>query len=166
MKKKRRNTVKGCLAAALVILTTTITAAAQTESITVPKEVKSISEALGKQYNICPELIQAICYRESRFKPDAENEDCIGIMQVSEKWHKERMKRLKVNDLLDMEGNMTVAVDYLAELAEENEDIAIILMKYNGDSRVQEVMEGTGEISDYAAEIMELSAKLERQHGK
>lgn len=166
MKKKRSNTIKVCLAAVLLFFTTTLTATAGTESITVPREVQALSEELGKQYNICPELIQAICYRESRFQPDAENEDCIGIMQVSEKWHKERMKRLKVNDLLDMEGNMTVAVDYLAELAEENEDIAIVLMKYNGDSRVQEVMEGTGEISDYAAEIMELSAKLERQHGK
>lgn len=132
----------------------------------VPEEVVEISTQLGEQYNICPELIQAICYVESNFKPDAINDDCIGIMQVSKKWHQDRMDKLKVTDLTDTRQNMTVATDYLSELADRYEDIGIVLMIYNGDSGVKEVIAGTGEISEYAEKILMLSAELERQHGK
>lgn len=45
--------------------------AVQAKTLDVPQDVIEISEELGKQYNICPELIQAICWRESRFTADA-----------------------------------------------------------------------------------------------
>ncbi|MBD5395003.1 MAG: transglycosylase SLT domain-containing protein [Lachnospiraceae bacterium] len=87
-----------------------------------PEDVITISEELGKQYNICPETIQAICWKESRFQSDAENVGCIGIMQVSPKWHQDRMDKLGVTDLKDIRQNMTVAVDYLSELVRDEED--------------------------------------------
>lgn len=137
------------------------------EAVTVPEEIRQISEELGQEYNICPELIQAICFKESRFRQDAVNGDCIGIMQISERWHKDRMDRLGVTDLKDAEQNMTVAADYLSDLAERYEgDIGVALMVYNGDSSVKEVLAGTGKISDYAEYILMLSAQLEEQHGK
>lgn len=136
------------------------------EAVKVPEEVKLISEELGEKYNICPELIQAICYKESSFRPDAVNGDCTGIMQVSEKWHKDRMDKLGVTDLKDARQNMTVAVDYLSELAERYEDIAVALMVYNGDSSAGDVIGGTGEISDYAEDVLMISAELEFRHGK
>lgn len=137
------------------------------EAVTVPEEIRQISEELGQEYNICPELIQAICFKESRFRQDAMNGDCIGIMQISERWHKDRMDRLGVTDLKDAEQNMKVAADYLSELAERYEgDIGVALMVYNGDSSVKEVLAGTGKISDYAEYILMLSAQLEEQHGK
>lgn len=138
----------------------------QAESyLEVPEEVIQISEELGEQYGICPELIQTICYVESRFQPDAENGGCIGIMQVSERWHGDRMDRLGVTDLTDMRGNMLVAVDYLAELAEGGEDIAKVLMRYHGESDVDEKL-SRGEVSRYAERILVISAELERKHGK
>ena len=73
-----------------------------TSGIEVPEEVKEISEELGNTYNICPEVIQAICWQESRFKADVENGGCVGIMQVAPKWHKSRMERLGVTDLKDV----------------------------------------------------------------
>ena len=93
------------------------------EQVIVPEDVKEISEELGQAYNICPELIQAICWRESRFQTDAENGGCIGIMQVSQRWHKDRMDKLGVTDLMDPKQNMEVAVDYLADLVEDEEDM-------------------------------------------
>lgn len=131
------------------------------EKVEVPEEVIELSEELGEKYCICPELLQAMAWRESRFNPEAVNGSCIGMMQVSERWHRDRMERLGVTDLTDMRQNMLVATDYLAELADKYGDIDIVLMVYNGDSRA-----GTGIVSEYAETIMMLSAELERMHGK
>lgn len=134
-------------------------------NLEVPEEVVWISKELGGEYNICPELIQAICWKESRFQPDAENGGCIGIMQICPKWHKDRMERLKVTDLADTRQNMLVGIDYLAELAEDGEDIAKVLMTYHGESNVDKKL-NRGEISSYADDILEISAELERRNGK
>lgn len=135
------------------------------ETVSVPAEVISISEALGAEYNLCPETLQAVAWVESRFDPEAENDGCIGIMQVSEKWHQERMERLGVSDLTDIRGNMTVAADYLSELAADEEDLEEALMRYHGESRVLQRLDA-GEMSDYVDKVLEVSAMLERRNGK
>lgn len=135
------------------------------EQVIVPEDVKEISIELGEAYNICPELIQAICWRESRFQPDVENGGCVGIMQVSPKWHKERMDRLGVTDLTDTRQNMTVAVDYLSELIKDEEDMEEALMRYHGESRIQERLDA-GEMSAYVESVLTLSAELEQRNGK
>ena len=76
------------------------------------------------------------------------------------------MERLGVKDLTDTRGNMLVGADYLSELAGRYEDIGIVLMAYNGDSSIWDVMDGTAGISRYASEILALSAELERGNGK
>ncbi len=135
------------------------------EAVTVPEEVALISEELGAEYNLCPETLQAVAWVESRFDPEAENDGCIGIMQVSEKWHQERMERLGVSDLKDIRGNMTVAADYLAELAADEEDLEEALMRYHGESRILQRLD-VGEMSDYVDKVLEISAMLERRNGK
>lgn len=139
---------------------------AHANTIDVPREVVEISEELGAQYDICPELIQAICFKESSFQPDAENGGCVGMMQISPEWHKERMDRLGVLDLKDTKGNMTVGVDYLAELIGRYEDVGVVLMMYNGDSSAVDVFAGSEDVSAYADEILALSEELERENGK
>ena len=140
-------------------------AAGAQEAVEVPQEVVRISQELGQQYGICPETIQAIGWVESRFIPDAENDGCIGIMQVSEKWHRERMERLGVSDLTDTEGNMRVAVDYLSTLVEDGEDMEEALMRYHGESRIMERL-SEGELSEYVEQVLTVSAMLERRSGK
>ena len=135
------------------------------EKVEVPEEVRTISEELGKQYNICPEMIQAICWRESRFQTDVESGGCVGIMQVSPKWHQDRMDKLGVTDLKDIRQNMTVAVDYLSELVKDEEDMEEALMRYHGESRIQEKLDA-GEMSGYVESILTLSAELEERNGK
>lgn len=135
------------------------------EQVIVPEDVKAISIELGEAYNICPELIQAICWRESRFQPDVENGGCVGIMQVSPKWHKERMDKLGITDLTDTRQNMTVAVDYLSELVMDEEDMEEALMRYHGESRIHERLDA-GEMSAYVEGILLLSAELEERNGK
>lgn len=138
----------------------------QAASVRVPDDIRQLSIELGEQYGICPELIQAMCFKESSFDPRAENGGCIGIMQVNPAWHKDRMERLGVTDLYDVRQNMMTGVDYLHELSEEHEDISIALMTYNGDSRVKSVENGESAISDYADSILMISAELERENGK
>lgn len=130
----------------------------------IPNEVKQAAEKWGKHYGICPELIEALAYEESRYISDVVSKDgsCIGLCQVNPKCHKNRMEKLGVTDLTDIDGNIAVATDYLAELFEQYEgDVDILLMAYNGDSSWK-----NGHISSYAERILERSADLERMHGK
>ena len=130
------------------------------------EEIRSLTEDVGEKYCICPEFIQAIAERESEYCSDAVNGTCKGLMQVNERWHKDRMERLGVTDLFDPEGNMLVAADYLAELFGQYEEADVVLMFYSGNSRAEEYSHGIGEPSDYVMDILEKSADLERQHGK
>ncbi|WP_160560359.1 lytic transglycosylase domain-containing protein [Parablautia muri] len=135
------------------------------EAVKVPESVLRISEELGAEYHLCPETLRAVGWVESRFDPEAENDGCIGVMQVSEKWHKDRMAGLGVTDLKDIRGNMKVAADYLSELVNDGEDLEVALMRYHGESRVMERL-SEGELSEYVAQVLEISAMLEYQHGK
>lgn len=139
---------------------------AHANPIDVPPEVVEISEELGAQYDICPELIQAICFKESSLQPDAESDGHIGIMQVSTKWHKDRMDKLGVSDLFEPMQNMLVGTDYLAELIAQYEDVSVALMIYNGDSSAEDFLNGSADVSAYADEILAISAELERKNGK
>lgn len=119
----------------------------------------------GEQYNICPELLMAIIERESAGKPDAENGSCKGLMQISVKWHKDRMERLGVTDIFDERSNILVGADYLSELIEKYHDVATALMVYHGEKSAVKKAEN-GNISKYAQGILERSEELERLHGK
>ena len=123
------------------------------------------TEEIGAEYGICPELLQAIVFYESSNNPNARNGKCVGYMQISEKWHGDRMDRLGVKSLTDGYGNILVGADYLAELAGKYEDIPLALMKYNGDADAEQLY-AAGEMSDYAKKILDLSTELERLHGK
>lgn len=129
-------------------------------------QVAELTEEIGAEYNICPELLQAVAWHESHYDETAEASGCIGLMQVSEKWHKERMGRLQVNDLSDPEENIRVAADYLAELFRQYEDTGMVLMVYSGDSGAKEYAASGEGLSEYAEKIMEHAYSLERQHGK
>lgn len=117
-------------------------------------------ELLCQERSMCPELVQAVIETESNWDPEARNGDCIGLMQISEKWHRDRMERLGVEELMDPYDNILVGVDYLAELFRWYKDPAMVLMLYNGDSRAWKFWE-TGEISEYAARILDRAAELE-----
>lgn len=115
--------------------------------------------------DICPEFVEALIERESRWNPEAVNGDCVGLMQISEQWHKERMRALGAKDLKDPFDNIDVGVDYLRELFERYEDPGMVLMIFNGDSRAKD-LQSTGNLSEYAEWILKRSAELEREHGK
>lgn len=129
------------------------------------EELEEYIEVICEPRNICPELIEATIERESRWNPNAVNGDCMGLMQISERWHRERMERLGVTDLFEPYDNILVGVDYMAELFEKYEDTGMVLMVYHGEKNAVEKA-SSGEISDYADWILCRSEELERSHGK
>ena len=131
----------------------------------ISEEYQAYCEEIGEIYSVCPELLMAMIETESSGNPNATNGTCKGLMQVSEKWHMDRMKRLGVKDIYDPYGNILVATDYLMELAEKYEDIGIVLDVYNGNSKAMQNAEN-GILSEYAAKILGRAEMLERIHGK
>lgn len=132
-------------------------------------ELIEITEEYGRQYNICPELLQAIAMRESTLYLQATNGDCKGLMQISEHWHTDRMARLGVTDIYDARSNILLAADYLAELRDTTDygyDVIYVLMRYNMATDTANKLYIQGAYTDYALEIVEESKRLERLHGK
>lgn len=86
-----------------------------------------------EEYGIKPEIVVAIIDRESKFKASSigDNGSSYGLMQVRPRYHSDRMKKLKCTDLLNPKQNITVGVDYLAELIKNNGDIEKALIAYN-----------------------------------
>lgn len=130
----------------------------------IPDEVEEAAIKYGEEYGIQPEFLEALAWRESRYHPDAVSSDgsCIGLCQINPKWHKERMKRTGKDDLYQIDDNMNIAADYLADLFKDHPgDPEIVLMIYNGDHSYKK-----GNISKYAQDIVNKSQELERKHGK
>ena len=133
----------------------------------IPEDVQLAAIEYGEMYGICPELLMAIAFYESSYRPDAVNGSCKGLMQININAQYERMDNMGIDmeDLWNPYENMKVAADYLRELFERYEDPAVVLMKYNGDARVWELTE-RGEMSVYAHNVLKLAAELEEKHGK
>lgn len=149
----------GVVAAVSILLFASIRVGAQKDDL---ESWYEYIEYVCEQKDICPEFVQALIEQESNWKPDARNGDCVGLMQISEYWHRDRMERLGVENLTDPYDNVLVGIDYLQELFRRYEDPAMVLMIYNGDSRAWDYWE-TGEMSEYAAKILESAAELERR---
>lgn len=131
----------------------------------IAEEYREYCIEIGSRYHISPELLIAIIERESSGRPDVSDGDCIGLMQISRRWHGGRVQELGVTDLYDPYSNILVAADYLAELfAEEEGDLYLVLMKYNMHHRRAEELAGQGIFSEYALQISERAQELERIH--
>lgn len=131
--------------------------------IEVPEEIEELCDFYGNKYDIAPELLEAVIWRESRFKVGAINADrtCVGLMQINTEIHADRMSRLKVRNIFDPAGNIKVGTDFLGELLEDH-DVEVALMLYNGDSKAYKA----GYISSYAESVLKVSEALERVHNK
>ena len=129
-------------------------------------EINDYIIEVATEYQVSPELIMAMVETESNYDVDAENGDCKGLMQVSQKWHKDRMDKLGVTDLYDPYSNILVGVDFISELSEDYQDIGLVLMLYNMKRSTAFEMYEKGELSGYAKKILERSAELEKENGK
>ena len=135
----------------------------------IPKEIKEIFERVGEQYGICPELMEAMAYNESRFVEDVKRRNYYGIMQVNVKIHKDRIEKYGYTeeDLLKAEPCIIVAADYIKELFDTyGDDDPIILMHYSGNSKAIPNYKEYGWMPPYVTRTLKRSAEYERKHGK
>lgn len=129
------------------------------------KEIQGYCVEIGEMYCVQPEILMAQIEAESSGDVNARNGDCIGLMQISMKWHKVRAEHLKAYDMWNPYNNILIGCDYLAELLEEHGDIAYCLDIFNGNIQAKYNYEN-GIMSEYATKVLERSAELERLHGK
>ena len=87
------------IAFAITFLITFLSANGFEADTYIAEEYQDYCEEIGEMYCVCPELLMAMIETESSGNPDATNGTCKGLMQVSEKWHKDRMA-LKIFTIL------------------------------------------------------------------
>ena len=151
--------------AASLVLPQPVMAKEEIEPTHISVEAQVSCYEYGEMYDICPELLMAMIEAESSGNPKAENGDCKGLMQISERWHTGRMEEIGADDIWSETDNIHIGANYLHELFNRYEDVALVLMVYNGESDAVEKAEN-GYISDYARKILDRSAELERWKGK
>lgn len=136
----------------------------------IPESIKKDCEEIGTEYDICPELLEAIAYNESRFIEDVTNENCWGLCQVNVKVHAERIEKFGYteDDMLTSYPNIKVAADYLAELyATYGDDNPIVLSLYSGAGwAAVERYKEYGTMTKHVENILTRSAAYERLHDK
>lgn len=106
-------------------------------------------------HGIQPEIIVAMIKRESNYKADTigDKGNSFGLMQIQVRWHYQRMLKLGCTNLLDPYQNVTVGIDYLAELLEKYGDIGKALTAYNQGSY-------KGTVTQYAKAVMETAGHI------
>jgi len=150
--------------------------ALQELGVEIPTEIIEITEIVGQKYEICPELLQAIIWQESRCIPTVKNAACSGLMQinVSQSFNKNHIKEMAADKnltyaeaIFNAEINIEAGAQLLKYLFDNfGDDTAEILMRYNGDSTNLKRYKSGGDMSQYAADTLEISELLERAHGK
>lgn len=116
-----------------------------------------VDEVCALYEDIDPYLIRGMIFNESSYNPDAVNFDgtCVGLMQVSTYWHKDRAERLGVTDLTDPFGNILVGVDYVNELYQRCKSFDLTLMLYNMPHDEARELYSKGELTDYVIAVKE-----------
>lgn len=105
---------------------------------------------------IDPAVVVAMAFRESTYNTEAVGDggDSLGLLQIQPYWHSERMERLGCTDLLDPFQNVTVGVDFLAELLDRYDgDMAKALVGYNQGSY-------KGVVTEYAKTILAMAEEM------
>lgn len=99
-------------------------------------ETNNHIDKIAKRYGLNPDIVKALIEEESGWVASAEgdNGNSIGLMQIQERWHKERLTRLGITNLYDPEQNVTVGCDILSELLNKYGNYEDALSVYNSGS--------------------------------
>lgn len=128
------------------------------------KDLQNYIFKVCKSYDVDPSIIIAMIWKESTYRVDVmgDNGNAYGLMQIQPRWHKERMKKLGVTDLLDPYQNVLVGIDYFAELYHKKDSYTWALMAYNGGPDYANKLTKSGKVSSYASAILQKQKDLKR----
>lgn len=123
------------------------------EDIPLTDEEQGWLQTACEEFEVPYALALGLIERETGFQNMAGDDGAsIGYMQVQEKWHRDRMDRLGVTDLLEPGGNFRVGCDFLSELYGRYGDWSTALTVYN-------MGHDPGYITDYAKAVMDNYAR-------
>lgn len=116
------------------------------------KDLQDYIFEVCESYGVDPAIIVAMIKKESTYRADiiGDSGNSYGLMQIQPRWHKARMDRLGVTNLLDPYQNVLVGTDYLAELIGHGQGLNWSLMAYNGGIGYANKKAAAGVVSDYA----------------
>lgn len=126
------------------------------------KDIQEHIFHLCAEYEIDPKIVIAMIAVESNYDAGAVSEDfsSVGLMQIQEKWHRGRMTRLKCYNLYSPYMNVTVGIDYLAELKVLNSDICFMLSAYNGGINYANEQALNGYYNKYVQNVLKTASEL------
>lgn len=119
-------------------------------------ELQDYIATLCEEHHIDPAVVIAMIKRESGYNAWAigDDGDSVGLLQIQRRWHQARMDKLGCTNLFDPYQNVTVGIDYLAEMLDWYDgDIAKALVGYNQGSY-------NGVITSYAQNVLETAEEL------
>ena len=130
----------------------------------VPADIQELAEEVGEEFNICPELLEAIAYKESRFDESVQSGNYYGLMQVNVRVHSKRIRDMgyKSKDMFEARPCMRVAAAYLHDLFNQYEEADLVLACYSGSLNTY-LKYGYSGYGDY---VLGLSWEYEEEHGK
>lgn len=122
--------------------------------IPLPEELQIYTIEVCDEYNINPLVIFAMMEVESIYTIDiiGDNGNAVGILQIQPRFHQGRADELNVS-IYDVEGNILVAVDLLAELLDKYGDYGLAITAYNRGT--------ASEISEYGKKVLRIASTIE-----
>lgn len=123
------------------------------EDIPLSYELQAMLYGSCLEFEVPYELALAVVEQETNFQnvtgDDGASE---GYMQVQQRFHKDRMDELGVNDLMDPEGNFRVGCSFLSECIE----------KYGLEKGLGYYNSGKAQVTKYSRDVMERMQKYEK----
>ena len=123
-----------------------------------------------KQNDVPYALVLAIIEHESGYEFDkvGDGGQSKGYMQIYEKWHTDRMKRLNCTDLMNPYQNVRVGIDFLSYLLKKYGTVQDALAAYNyGEKGAREHLWSNGVyVYSYNSAIMQRMKEIEEVVGK
>lgn len=138
----------------------------------IPDDIEEAALIYGEMFGICPELLEAICSRETggTYRTDlvGDKGQSLGCMQINTTQQAERIAAygLTAEEMYKPDCAMLVAASFLSELVDRYEDIGEVLYRYNGAITDLKEYHKTGQLNEYVAYVLQLSEELEEKHGK
>ena len=123
-------------------------------------------QGLCSDYDLPIEIVLAVIEVESSYKPDAVSDvGAVGLMQIVPEFHEQRMMKLNCFDLFDPYQNVTVGMNFLAELiADYDGNFHKALTAYNyGQKGANDKFFGQGTYqSEYSLKVLDIAQKIEK----
>lgn len=125
--------------------------------------VSYIYEICQRYNNVDPDIFVCLVENESHYDPNARNYNgtCVGLSQLSVKWHAKRAASLGVEDLCDPYGNLLTGIDYFSDLMETAKgDPELALMLYHMRADDAWALYKSGQGDPYARYILEMAKEV------